>query len=47
MKIKLLFFKNAEYTNWGLKSCSHGMYIRGYDFYAYGVKYILNLIILK
>ena len=45
---KILFGKKAKYTYFGLRSCSHGMYSRGgYDFYVYGIKGIVNIIIDK
>lgn len=40
---KLKFGKKAEYTYWGRRGCSHGMYNRySYDFYVYSIKGIIN-----
>ena len=44
----ILFGKKAKYTYWGRRGCSHGMYSRGgYDFYVYGIKGLVNIVIDK
>lgn len=42
-KVELSFGKNAKFTGFGLKGCSHGMYSGGYNFYVYGIKWLFNL----
>lgn len=38
-----LFGKEAKFTFWGRKGCSHGMYnIYSYDYYVYGIKGLFN-----
>ena len=41
----LTFGRNAKYTNFGLLGCAHGMYSGGYNYYVYGIAYIINFTI--
>lgn len=42
---KLVFGKKAKYTYFGLRGCSHGCYLGGYNYYIYGFKGLLNYIV--
>lgn len=42
----LTFGNKAVMTNWGLRSCSHGMYSGGgYSYYVYGIAGLFNYIV--
>lgn len=42
-KTKLLLGSKAEYTGFGLRGCSHGMYSGGFNFYVFGIAGLIAL----
>jgi len=34
---RLVFGKDAKKTHFGRRSCSHGMYTGGFNYYVYGI----------
>ena len=42
-KFRVRFFLKAKFTHFGLYGCAHGMYSGGYNYWVYGITYILNI----